>query len=54
MNHQEIKLQTPTRMFHFEQLSRDIDKINDIDMIKEIAKAHVKLYLKQQEVLSQL
>jgi len=54
MNHQEIKLQTPTRMFHFEQMSRDIDKINDLDMIKEIAKAHVKLYLKQQEVLSQL
>lgn len=54
MSHQEIKLQTPSRMFHFEQMSRDIDKINDIDLIREIAKSHIKLYLKQQEVLKLL
>ncbi len=54
MNHQEIKLQTPTRMFHFEQMSRDIDKINDLDLIREIAKSHIKLYFKQQEVLKQI
>jgi hypothetical protein len=41
-------------MFHFEQMSRDIDKINDLDLIREIAKSHIKLYFKQQEVLKQI
>jgi hypothetical protein len=51
MSHEEIKLATPTRMFTFEQLSRDIDKINDVDTLREMAKSHIKLYLKQQEVV---
>ena len=51
MSHEEIKLATPTRMFTFEQLSRDIDKINDVDILREMAKSHIKLYLKQQEVV---
>ena len=45
MSHEEIKLATPTRMFTFEQLSRDIDKINDVDTLREMAKSHIKLYL---------
>ena len=52
MSHEEIKLATPTRMFTFEQLSRDIDKINDVDTLREMAKSHIKLYLKQQEVVA--
>lgn len=52
MSHEEIKLVTPTRMFTFEQLSRDIDKINDVDTLREMAKSHIKLYLKQQEVVA--
>jgi|TARA_B100000902_G_C27211245_1_gene864464 hypothetical protein len=54
MSHEEIKLATPTRMFTFEQLSRDIDKINDIDVLRDMAKSHIKLYLKQQEVVASL
>ena len=52
MSHEEIKLVTPTRMFTFEQLSRDIDKIDDVKVLREMAKSHIKLYLKQQEVVS--
>ena len=52
MSHEEIKLSTPTRMFTFEQLSRDIDKIDDVKVLREMAKSHIKLYLKQQEVVS--
>ena len=52
MSHEEIKLVTPTRMFTFEQLSRDIDKIDDIEVLRDMAKSHIKLYLKQQEVVS--
>ena len=32
----------------------EIDSIEDIDQIKNIAKAYMKLYLKQQEVLKDL
>ena len=52
MSHEEIKLVTPTRMFTFEQLSRDIDKIDDIEVLRDLAKSHIKLYLKQQEVVA--
>ncbi len=52
MSHEEIKLATPTRMFTFEQLSRDIDKINDIEVLRDMTKSHIKLYLKQQEVVA--
>lgn len=54
MSHEEIKLATPTRMFTFEQLSRDIDKINDIEVLRDMTKSHIKLYLKQQEVVASL
>ncbi len=52
MSHEEIKLATPTRMFTFEQLSRDIDKIDDVGVLRDMAKSHIKLYLKQQEVVA--
>ena len=54
MSHEEIKLVTPTRMFTFEQLSRDIDKIDDVKVLRDMAKSHIKLYLKQQEVVASL
>ena len=54
MSHEEIKLATPTRMFTFEQLSRDIDKINDIETLRDMTKSHIKLYLKQQEVVASM
>ena len=54
MSHEEIKLTTPTRMFTFEQLSRDIDKINDIEVLRDMTKSHIKLYLKQQEVVASM
>ena len=54
MSHEETKLATPTRMFTFEQLSRDIDKINDIEVLRDMTKSHIKLYLKQQEVVASM
>ena len=54
MNPLDIKLNTPSKLFTYEQYSRDIDSIKDIDQLRNIAKSHVRLYLKQQEVLSQL
>ena len=54
MNHSEIELNTPSKMFQFEKLSRDIDKIDDLEVLKDICKAHIKLYFKQQEVVKSM
>lgn len=51
MNSNSIKLDNISKSFEYEKLSRDIDSINDIEEIKELAKCYIKLYLKQQEVL---
>lgn len=50
----DIKLNTPSKLFTYEQYSRDIDKIEDIEQLRNVAKSHVRLYLKQQEVLAGL
>tara|TARA_R100000030_G_scaffold35725_1_gene26647 strand:- start:1316 stop:1516 length:201 start_codon:yes stop_codon:yes gene_type:complete len=52
MNHSEIELNTPSKSFQFEKLSREIDKIDDVEELRELAKCHIKLYFKQQEVVA--
>ena len=52
MNPSEIKLSTPSKLFAYEQYSRDIDKIDDPEVLRNLAKSHIKLYLKQQEVVA--
>ena len=42
------------KSFEYEKLSRDIDNIDDIVSLKNLAKSYIKLYLYQQEVLSNL
>jgi len=54
MNHTEIELNTPSKSFQFEKLSREIDKIDDLQVLREMAKCHIKLYLKQQEVVASM
>ena len=54
MNPDEITLSTPSKAFAFEKSARDLDKIKDPEMLRNAAKTYIKLYLKQQEVLSKL
>lgn len=54
MNPNQINLDNLNKSFEYEKIARDIDSISDIDEIKNIAKSYVKLYLKQEEVLSEL
>ena len=49
-----INLEDINKLFEYEKLSRDIDSIDDIVIIKNFAKSYIKLYLKQQEVVSKL
>ena len=54
MDHEKITLGNMTKLFEFERFSRDIDSITDIEVLKNIARSYFKLYLKQQEVISEL
>jgi len=52
MNPNQIQLDDVNKMFEYEKLSRDIDSVDDIEVLKNYAKSYIKLYLKQQEVVS--
>jgi hypothetical protein len=52
MSPNDIQLEDVNKLFEYEKLSRDIDSIDDIGILKNYAKSYIKLYLKQQEVVS--
>jgi hypothetical protein len=52
MNPDKIQLEDINKLFEYEKLSRDIDSIDDIEVLKNYTKSYIKLYLKQQEVVS--
>ena len=54
MNPDKIELENLSKSFEYFKLSAEIDNMNNIDDLKNIAKCYFKLYLKQQEVVSQL
>lgn len=54
MNPDSIELDNLSKSFEYFKVSSDIDSIENIEDAKNIAKCYFKLYLKQQEVMSQL
>ena len=54
MNPNSITLESISKLFEYEKIARDIDSIDDIEIIKNFTKSYAKLYLKQQEVVSKL
>lgn len=54
MKPEDIDLSSPSKMFEYEKLSREIDGIDDLNTIKTMFKAYVKLYLKQKEVVDSI
>jgi hypothetical protein len=54
MNPDNITLDNINKLFEYEKISRDIDSINDVNILQNMSKSYVKLYLKQQEILSSL
>jgi hypothetical protein len=54
MNPDSIELENLSKSFEYFKVSSEIDSISDIEDAKNIAKCYYKLYLKQQEVVSQL
>ena len=51
MNPDSITLDNLSKSFEYAKQVAEIDNIEDIDIIKDVAKVYCKLYLKQQEVL---
>jgi hypothetical protein len=54
MDPNQISLSTISKLFEYEKLSRDIDNIDDITFLRNLAKSYIKLYFFQQEILSNL
>lgn len=54
MNPDNIELENLSKSFEYFKVASEIDNILDIDDAKMVAKCYYKLYLKQQEVVSNL
>ncbi len=54
MDPDKVELSSIGKMFEYEKQSREIDDCNDIEELKMMLKTSIKLYLKQQEVVSTL
>jgi len=54
MDPDKIELKNLNKSFEYFKYALEIDSINDVDALKDIAKSYYKLYLKQQEVLANL
>jgi len=49
-----IELENLSKIFEYEKISRELNSCNEINDIRNVAKCYVKLYLKQQETLTNL
>jgi hypothetical protein len=49
----EIELSCLSNLFEYEKMSRSIDSIEDLETLRIVAKNAIKLYIAQQELLSQ-
>jgi hypothetical protein len=53
MNPDTVTLENLTKNFEYVKFSNQVDTINNIEDLRNLAKCYFKLYLKQQEVLCQ-
>jgi len=52
MDPDKINLENLSKSFEYFKAASEIDNIDCVDSLKNIAKSYLKLYLKQQEVIS--
>ena len=52
MDPDKINLENLSKSFEYYKAASEIDSIDCIDTLRNIAKSYVKLYFKQQEVIS--
>jgi hypothetical protein len=51
MDPSKINLDSFSKLFEYEKLSREVDQCDDIERLKSITKSYIKLYFAQQEAL---
>ena len=51
MNPDDMKLESVSKQFEFEKISRELDNCTNIEMMRNLCKCYVKLYMRQQETL---
>ena len=54
MDPSKIELNSISKLFEYEKISREIENCEDVETLKNISKSYVKLYFAQQECLSYL
>ena len=54
MDPNDIKLGNLSKSFEYQKLSNEIDDVESIETLRQIAKSYAKLYFKQQEVISSI
>jgi hypothetical protein len=54
MDPNDIKLDNLSKIFEYEKISREIDSCNDIELLRNIAKSNIKLFLQQEEAIASL
>jgi len=54
MNPDNLKLENISKLFEYEKISREIDTCTNLDLMRNLCKCYVKLYMKQQEIISDL
>ena len=52
MNPDNIILEDLSKSFEYVKVCSEIDSIDDVDQLRNICKSYMKLYMKQQEVIS--
>ena len=54
MDPDKIQLENLSKNFEYAKVSIEIDSVDDLEDLRNIAKSYMKLYMKQQEVLSEM
>ena len=52
MKPSDIELSKVSKNFEYEKISREIDTVEDVKLLRDMVKCYLKLYLKQQETIS--
>jgi len=54
MKPEDLELETVSKLFEYEKISRELDTCTNIDLMRNLCKCYVKLYMKQEEVVANL
>ena len=54
MDPSDISLESTSRLFEYEKLSREVENCDNMDELKQMCRCFIKLHLKHQEVSAQM